>query len=146
MCATTQGNCQAGRQLREKNDFECQVNELNKVAQGLNDAFCESNPTRAQQLRGNWQVIVKGMKRPVPKELNELVEPALLWLADIDRENAEQAAHHQTVQALERVLASSRSLPEIERALPRGHAQRLCTRASNRTSLFVVTSELQTGG
>lgn len=104
------------RHLREKFDYEGQVRELTKVAQALNDAFCETNPTRANQLRSAWQNIVKGMKKPVPKELGELVEPALLWLDDLDRANAEQEAHLQSVGELERVLASSRSLPDVERA------------------------------
>ena len=104
------------RQLREHYEFESQVAELKKTAQGLNDAFCETNQARANQLRTSWQNIVKSMKKPAPLDLCEFAEPALQWLDDLDREAKEQDAHLQCVEKLERTLSSSRSLPEIERA------------------------------
>ncbi len=103
-------------ELRLRFEYDHHIAELQRIAHQLNDAFCETDKAKALQLRSSWQAIVAELKRPIPKSLQDVAEPALLWLTELDREAEEQAAYLRAIAHLERTLESSRLLPDIERA------------------------------
>lgn len=90
--------------------------ELQQIAPQLNDAFCEFDETATRQLAVRWNRTVGLYGIPLPDELGEQVEPAIMWLAEIDREAEARARRGVAVGALESALDRGASLDDLERA------------------------------
>ncbi len=90
--------------------------ELQELAPQLNDAFCQFDETAARRLATEWHRATGLYGIALPDELSEQVEPAIMWLAEIDREAEARARRGVALGALESALDRKASLDDLERA------------------------------
>lgn len=95
-------------------EYDTQCLELKQIGQSLYDAFCTQDEIDGSQYRSRWNSLSQTMKRPPPTELTELVEPALLWLAEVDARVLEVEAHRQAIANLEQLLVNPTTIIDIE--------------------------------
>ncbi len=92
------------------------LRQLKIVAPKINDAFCEFNEPSARNQMSHWNDLVGRLSSPLPCLLNEQVEPARLWLAEVDRETEARHQRALAVGQLESTLDRKASLEDLEKA------------------------------
>jgi hypothetical protein len=97
-------------------EYNDQCQELRQTGESLYDAFCAQDEASGRKYRAGWLGLTGSMKRPPPIELSELVEPALLWLSELDLQEQQLQGHLQAVEDLRQLLDRPGSILEIERA------------------------------
>lgn len=104
-------------------EFDRQAEELDRIGQALYDGFGNRNETECRGLRRRWEAITEQMKFPVPQDVFERTEPALLWLSERDEELRRQQAHLQHVADLVARLDAGKSILEIRKAYQQAKSQ-----------------------
>lgn len=97
-------------------EYARQLNLLETIAGKLNDAFCSQDQATCRFEREAYQSLAAEMKAPPSQEINELAEPALLWLEQIDSELLAHESHLQAVADLESALEGKPAILSINRA------------------------------
>jgi hypothetical protein len=127
---------------------------LGEIEPALNEAFGAFDLPAGRALRVRWLAQVKEAALPPGDPLRDRAEPALAWLDEADRREAEGRAHADAVAALERALDDgadrvelerlAHAVARIERGLPDATAHRLRSRmaaddlATSRRSRLVL--------
>lgn len=124
-------------------EYDTQCLELKQIGQSLYDAFCSQDEIDGSEYRSRWNSLSQTMKRPPPKELTELVEPALLWLAEVDAKVLEVEAHRQAVADLEQLLGNPTSVIDIENAYQKASRSGLDLPVTLERRVTSVIAELQ---
>ncbi len=90
--------------------------QLESVATTLYDAFCEFDEPTARQQLAVWNELLQQLSSPLPAALREQVEPAILWLEEVDRETLRRNQRAAAIGKLESALDRKLSLDDLERA------------------------------
>ncbi len=89
--------------------------ELTAIEKDLTAAFSDFDIDQARRLRGRWLALVAICELPPHDELAELAAPALEWLEQRDREEADEHEYNTLVSQLEHQLDHSAERMELER-------------------------------
>lgn len=92
------------------------IRRLKEIAPKLNDAFCEFDETWARTQLAQWKHLTAKLTSPLPPELEQEVEPAILWLREVDRELQSRAQRAAAIGSLESLLDRKVSMDDLESA------------------------------
>ncbi len=107
---------EASRNAANELEYANQCEELSDIGQSLYDAFCSHDEVLGRQHRANWMALVQMMRQSPPPDLSDLVEPALLWLENVDAHELELESHRQAVVDLERELSNPKTILGVQNA------------------------------
>ena len=123
---------------------------LCEIEPQLNAAFSSFDVEAARRLRDRWQEMVQLSQLSPDDPLAQRAGPALEWLAEQDRQEAEQAEHQTAIRELERALDREKPLSTLEKlyhaVVRRGHAlpQQLQVRYEKRVTAIQLAATRRT--
>jgi len=106
---------QSTAQTRSRVQTASALEELEQLAQQLNDAFSAFNLEQGRALRSRWQACVRLARLPDDSPLVELAAPALAWLADEDQSRKKRKAYSGAIASLEAALDDEEPRAVLER-------------------------------
>lgn len=89
--------------------------DLNRIGQGLIDAYHRFDVQEALYLHRQWEKLVQAAPPHPASYLVESIQPALAWLAHLERQRRDDNAFFASLAELESLLDRRGSLQDIER-------------------------------
>lgn len=97
-------------------EYANQCEQLRSIGSAMYDCFAEQNEAACRHQHANWQTITGQLKQPIPNDLYQQVEPALLWLQELDQQHESDEAHSRHVAGLIETLDQRSSVLDIQNA------------------------------
>lgn len=118
--------------------------EIEQVSVDLDSAFSELDLERAKVLRNRWMQLKKDADLAANDVLVQQLSPALGWIEDEEKREADEQRYAQSVSRLEQLLNENGSMEELEsveheiQRLERSIPDLLATRLENRFSTLIL--------